>query len=178
MIGVARVQDNRREMSLIGRIREMLCFEADSTPFGEGCSVPAAETVGPVVCIDLYARFSGIYFQTASAFRFHTFGCEGQCTGFLLVQHVAMVVTGSVNQLLERFIDAASHCVRCAEVHRSSFHFGDFAGRDGNFIHGDIKVCVDSDDVVFHARSGIGKSCQIEKCVVCKIDDGPLVGNG
>ena len=48
MIGVARVQDNRREMSLIGRIREMLCFEADSASCRECSTVSTFETIQPL----------------------------------------------------------------------------------------------------------------------------------
>ena len=66
----------------------------------------------------------------------------------MFVQHIAMVVASAILQLLEWVVDAFSHSVWSAEIHRSAFHFQDLTRRDGIFVYRQVIVGVDGNDMV------------------------------
>lgn len=152
----------------------MLCFKADGASGRECGSMVSGEAVVPVGSVDLHTWLGGIDFQCTSAFRFYTFCCKYQSVCFPFVQYVAVVVSGSVNELLEGLIDTASYCVWGTEIHRRSFHFQNFPRRDRYFVDRNIIVCVDSDDIVVYGRCRVVQTSQAEEGMIGQIDDGFL----
>ena len=59
-----------------------------------------------------------------------------------------MVVSGTVNQLLEFIVDTFAYGMRSGEVHWSTFYFGNFSGWDRNFIDRRVEISVDSNNIV------------------------------
>ena len=71
LILLARVQHHRGEVGAVGRIGEVLCLKADATSSWEGGSMLPFVAVGPIVGVELYARFGGINLHRATRYRFH-----------------------------------------------------------------------------------------------------------
>ena len=80
-------------MCLVGSVGEVLGFEADGTPVGEGSAMCTLHTMIPVGSVELESRFGGVHFQRTSAFRFDAAGCKAEFAGLLFIQYVAMVVS-------------------------------------------------------------------------------------
>ena len=77
-----------------------------------------------------------------------------------------MVISGSVYQLLEFIINTLADGVRSTEIHRSTFHFQNLSGGNGHFIDRNVKIGVDSEDVIQNGRRGIGNTCEVEETVI------------
>ena len=71
LILLAWVQHHRGEVGAIGRIGEVLCLKANATSSWEGGSMLPFVAVGPIVGVELYARFGGIYLHRAARYRLH-----------------------------------------------------------------------------------------------------------
>ena len=96
----------------------------------------------------------------------------------MLVQHVAMVVARTVLQLLERLVDAFSHRMRRAEIHRCACHLQYLARWDGILVNGQVVVGIDGNDVIEYGRGRIAYASQIEESVVGEVQHRGLVGGG
>ena len=81
-----------------------------------------------------------------------------------------MVISCTEYQLLELIINTFAYGVRSTEIHRCTFYFGYFSGRDGNFVNRCIEISVDSNDMVVDSRSGSGYAGKIEETVIGQID--------
>ena len=136
------------------------------------------ETIQPVTGVKLYTCFSSVYFHGTTAIRFETSGSQIQWTCFNLVQYVAVVVSGTVNQLLEFIVDTFAYGMRSGEVHWSTFYFGNFSGWDRNFIDRRVEISVDSNNIVFDSRSRIADTSQIEETVIGQVDYSSFVSCG
>ena len=165
-------------MRFVRSVGETLCFEADSASCRECCSVSTFESVQPVTGVKLYAGFGSIYFHGTTAIRLETSSSQIQWTCFDFVQYIAVVISGTVNQLLEFIVDAFTYGMRSGEVHRSTFYFGNFSSRDGNLINRRIEISVDSNNVVFDSRSRIADTSQIEETVISQVDYSSFVRCG
>ena len=71
LILFAGAQNHRGEVGAVGRIGEVLCLEADATSSWEGGSMLPFVAVGPIVGVELYARFGGINLHRAPRYRLH-----------------------------------------------------------------------------------------------------------
>ena len=162
-------------MRLVRSIRETLSFKADSASCREGSTVCTFESVEPVSGIELYTGFRCIYFHETSAFRILAGRGQLKRTALCLVQYVAMVISCAEYQLLELIIDTFAYGVRSTEIHRCSFYFGYFSGRDGNFVNRCIEISADSNDMVVDSRSGSGYAGKIEETAIGQIDYCSLV---
>ena len=69
-----------------------------------------------------------------------------------------------------------AHSVRGAEIHRSSFYFGNLSCGDRYFVYRSIKISIDCDDVIFYCRGGGSDTCQIEEPMIGKIYNSSFVG--
>ena len=96
----------------------------------------------------------------------------------MFVQHIAMVVAGAILQLFERGVDAFSHSVWGAEIHRSAFHFQDFTRRNGIFVYGQVEVGIDGNDMVKNRGSWIANAPQVEKAMIGQVDHRRFVSSG
>ena len=179
LVGAFRSQYARWEVTLVRSVGEVLCFEADGTSGREGSTFRTFESAQPIAGVELYARLGGIHFEISSAIRLQAFSCKSQASGFTLVQHVAMIVSGTDFQLSEAVIvDAFAYDVRCAEVHWSTFYRSYFAGRDTSFVYRCVPIGIDGDEVVFYGCGRIGQAREAEECMVSKVDQCLLVGIG
>ena len=93
-----------------------------------------------------------------------------------LVKYPAVVVTYAKLGLLVVCIDALTHYVRCAEVHRCALYGSYFACRDRHIVNRCVPVSIDGDDIVVYGRGWVGYARKTEKAVVCHVDDSLLVG--
>ena len=87
------IQHHRGEVGTIGGVREVLALETNSRATGECSTMLPLVAFAPVVGIELHAWFCGVHFQGASALRLGKTGCETELAFFLLVEHIAVVVT-------------------------------------------------------------------------------------
>ena len=163
-------------MRFVRSIRETLCFKADSASGRECSSVCTFKSIEPVARIELYTRFGGIYFHDTSAFRVLASGSQVERTAFHLVQYITVVISCTENQLLEFVVDTFAYSVRSTEIHRSTFYFGNFTGRDRNFVDRRIEISVDRNDVVVNGRSRVGNTGEVEETVVSQVNDCSFVG--
>ena len=158
LVFLIRAQHDRWEIGVVGRVGEVLCLKTDGAPSREGCTVLSLVAVSPVVCIDLHSRFRRIYFHCSPAVRFNDACGKREFALFLLVQHKAVVVAGSVLDLFVVGINVLSDRFRLSEVERSAFHETDFTRRDGGLVYGEVIVGVDFALQAFNRWSGVGNA--------------------
>ena len=76
----------------------------------------------------------------------------------------------------EFVVDTFAYSVRGTEIHRSTLYFGNFTGRDRNFVDRRIEISVDRNDVVVDGRSRVGNTGEVEETVVSQVNDCSFVG--
>ena len=130
----------------------------------------------PVVGIDLHARLCGIHIKRATALGVSQTCGKRQLAFFLLVQNEAMVVAGTVLDLLIVGINVLANSLFRAEVERSACHFQNLSSRDGSLVDGDKEISIDQQFLVVDGRGGVGNALKREESMVGEVDDGLLVG--
>ena len=130
----------------------------------------------PVVGIELHAGFRRVDLHRASADGIGQLGGKAHFALLALVQHVAVVVSGSVLDLFVVGIDVLSNGLRCAEVERRALNEADFARWDACLVDGDVEIGVDFENLVVDGGSGVGDSLKREESMAGQVDDGLLVG--
>ena len=136
-IYLAWVEDHRREVGSVWRIREVLSFEAYRTAFRECSPVLSFISVSPVVCVHLHAGFCCPAFESSAAVRFSDACCKAEFSSLFLVQDKAVVVAVAVLQLFVVGIDVLPYCLWSAEVEWCAFNFQNLAGRDARLVYGE-----------------------------------------
>ena len=109
LVLLARFKDNGWEVGAVGRVGEVLRLETYGAAAWERGSVLAFVTVCPVVCIELYSRFSSVNFHYAAAYRFGYTCGEAKLAFLFLVENITMVVARAVAYLLVVCIDIAAY---------------------------------------------------------------------
>ena len=166
----------RREIWTVGRVGEMLSLEADGRAARECGSVLTFVAVGPVVCVDLYTGFGGIDIHRAATVWLYDARGKRKFTLFALVQHEAMVVSGTILDLLVVGINVAANGLGGTEVERCALYFENLARGDRSLVDGQIEVSIDFADEVVDGRRGVGDAGQREESVRREVDDGLFVG--
>ena len=105
----ARLEYDRREVGAVGRVGEVLRFKTYCAAAWERSSVLALVAVGPVVGVELYARFCCVNFHHAAAYGFGHACREAKLAFLLLVENITMVVARAVAYLLVVGVDVAAY---------------------------------------------------------------------
>ena len=119
-------------------------------------------SVSPIVRINLHSGFCGVYFHCASAYRFGYLGCVAQFAFFFLVEYEAMVVSGSVLDLLVIGINVTSHFFRCTEVKRCVLDKADFSCWDRRIVNRKVIVGIDFANEIVNSRCRVCDSGKTE----------------
>lgn len=150
---LVRTQDDRRIVLVVGTVGEMLCFETDGCPHGITLPVlPDEITRHPVAGIELYTGLGRIDVHHDARLGRYTLGTEGKFARVFLVQDIGVVISLAINQLYERFVDAATHLIEFAEIHGSSLHDRFLAIRYGGIVGRQIVIGIDAQQVVADIR--------------------------
>ena len=176
LVPVMRAKHYAGEIRTVGSVGEVLALEANSRASSESCTAATFISVCPVVRIYLYTWLCGVHLHSASAVRLLNACGKTQLAFLTLVEHEAMVVAGTVLNLLVVSVNILSDRFRGAEVEWSSSHFPNLSRRNACLVDGEIEVGIDLAHQVVDGWGGVGRSCQREESVVREVDDSFLVG--
>lgn len=163
-------------MRLVGGVGEVLGLEAESAATWEGGTVLAAVAVGPVVGVELHGGLGGVNLHSAAADGLGDAGGKCEFAYFFLVDDVAVVVAGTVANLLVIGVPAFAYFVRSAEVEGSAFYTENLTRGDVGLVGGHIEVSVDFYYLMLDGGGRVGNALQGEEAVVCHVAHGLLVG--
>ena len=138
----------------------MLRLETNGAAAREGGAMLSFVTICPVVCVQLYAWFRCIHFHGAAALWISQPGSEGKFAFFFLVQHEAVIVSGTIFNLRVVCFNVLTDGLWLAEVKWGSLHKSDFTGWNGCVVDRNIVICIDFTDLVFYYRRGIRDALQ------------------
>lgn len=174
--GFSRAQNGAREVGMVGRIGEVLRFQAESRAPAVLDAMPAGEvTVEEVGAIELHARLGGLHLQRAAALGVSDDRRQMQLAR-LAVEHPVVVVTAGQLELLVVVVDPRANDLGFAEVERRAGYWSQFAGRNQRRVNGSKPVGGDFDLLVENVALLV--AVEIEVGVVGQVDHGRLVGDG
>ena len=152
---------------MVGRIREVLRFKAESRPQSILDAVPAREcSIKEVAGIELNARLRCLDCHFAAALRISNDGGHTQRTG-VAIEHPVVIVAAAELQLLVVVVNPRSDHFRLAKIKRRARHRGN-AGRNQVGVHRRVLVGIDLDLVV--ENRAIVIAIQVEIGVVGDVD--------
>lgn len=159
-VHLAGVENDGREVGMVGRIGEMLALQTDGRAARERSSALPLVAVRPVVGVELHARLGGIDGHGAPAVRLFDTRSQCQFARLMLVEHEAMVVTRAVPQLLIIVVDVPPDGFRRAEVERRALYLANLACGNGGLVNGKVIVGVQFAHHIVDDGGGIGDACQ------------------
>src|SRR5579875_1709678 len=188
--GVAGLQLGRREVGLVGRVREVLRLEGVGEALPVAVAADAGEgAVQEVAGVELDAGLVGPHGELTAAARVVGAGGEVQAVRpggrpGLPVQHPVEVVALRDQQLVvpgrvevrAHVVDPGAHRERAGEVHRRAEHGRLVAERDLGGVGRGVPVGVDLDELVVGRARGRALAGQVEVVVVGQVDDRVEVG--
>src|SRR6476620_9648059 len=176
---LAGAEDGRREVGLVGRVREVLGLEAEAVALAVGAAGCADERAGQEIAgVELDARLGGTDFEAAPGCRLADNRGEDlrAVAGRRAGDDVVVVVAVAERELWVVVADAGADRVRGAEVEGCAIDRGDLAGRDQSLVGRGEMVGVEG-QLVAEDRAG-AFACEVEIGVVGQVDDGRRVGGG
>ena len=152
------MQHNGWEVWTVRAVGEVLCLEADAGAARSRATLLDGIACSPVVGVDLHTRFGGVGLQHAARLRFHEASSQRKFTKLFFVTNKAVVIAGTVFDLLVVSINVLTNGLRCGEVERSSFYAADFTCRNAGVVNGNVEVAVHIEQLVFNAWRWVGNT--------------------